>query len=407
MNARTRVRSAQPRRARGACGFATGVALSLALARELPAEHAPLAALQGPPASAPTSGPTSAPAGASARATVQEQRGQLDERGQLALDAGLAWLARTLEGSVDGSLPRGEAREWAPVGVTSLAALAWMAGGSTPERGLHGAPLARAIDYLIAQCELSPSAPTRGYIGARGDPLSRMHGHGYATLVLAEAWCMSPRSARGARIEVALRAAIDLIERTQGAEGGWHYEPQLVAQHEGSITVCLVQALRAAHGAGMRVSNETIARAEGYVLASQAPDGRFRYMLGSDRTSVALTAAAIATLNMAGTYEGARIQSGVDAIWRGLLARPSSGEALSEEQVLCSFYERLHLAQVFWQLDDLTHFERWAGPERARVIAAQRPSGAWHDPRYGDAYATAMNSLFLALTSGYLPIFAR
>jgi hypothetical protein len=275
-----------------------------------------------------------------------------------------------------------------------------MAGGSSPGRGPHGAALERTIDYLLDHADLTPESPHKGYIVTRSDRLSRTHGHGYATLALAEAYGMS--SHRVDRLAKVLSAAVRLIEGSQGAEGGWYYEPEVSANHEGSVTVCLVQALRAARNAGIKVDRDVIRKAEGYVIRLQKDDGTFRYMLDLDRSSIALTAACIGTLNMAGRYDDTVIQRGMDAIWRGLALRREEGGKADYP-----FYERFYLAQALWQLSDRSLFDRWFEEERARLLKSQRRDGSWDSPRYGDCYATAINCLVLAIPEGLLPIFQR
>jgi hypothetical protein len=316
-----------------------------------------------------------------------------------ALDAGLAYLARRQSETVDGSLPT-EGSERAPVGVTALGALAFMAAGNLPERGPFGKQVARAIDYLLEHTDLAPASDTYGYISSGSDLKSRTHGHGFATLALAQAHGMSPR--RSLRVGRALEAAVRLIETSQGVEGGWEYEPRAIAAHEGSVTICHVQALRSARNSGVRVDADVIHRAEDYVVRLQKDDGTFKYKLDMDQSSVALTAAAIATLNMAGRYDDRIIQSGIDAIWSGL--------ALQEEnanRVKFPFYQRLYVAQALWQLSDTRQFERWFADERRRLLRSQEPDGNWRGPVYGDTYATAMNCLVLAMPEGLLPIFQR
>ncbi|MCH2107344.1 MAG: terpene cyclase/mutase family protein [Planctomycetes bacterium] len=337
------------------------------------------------------------------------ERLQLDEEaseaaaGRAALERALDWLAKEQEQQPDGSLPTTGARQEAPLAVTSLAALAWMAGGSTPERGPHGAPLAAAIDYLLGRVELSPDSKTTGYISDSRDQLSRMHGHGFATLALAEAYAMSPRSPRGRRIERALKLAIIRIESSQGTEGAWYYSPERSLEHEGSVTIALVQALRAARNSGLQVNQEVIKRAVDYVRRSQAEDGSFRYAIGHEETSVALTAAAISTLNATGIYSGQEVVRGYASIQRELIAR----ETLTIKSPAFPVYERLYLAQAYWQHPDRALFERWFHEERERLIAAQERSGAWRDTRFGSSYATATNALVLALPESLLPIFQR
>jgi acyl-coenzyme A thioesterase PaaI-like protein len=76
-----------------------------------------------------------------------------------------------------------------------------MAGGSTPERGPHGHELGLSIDYLLSARGHDARLAHARLLAAEGDSTARMHGHAFATLALAQAWSMSPRSARGKRIE--------------------------------------------------------------------------------------------------------------------------------------------------------------------------------------------------------------
>jgi hypothetical protein len=343
------------------------------------------------------------------------------EAAREAFQHGLDWLATAAATTPDGALPRGGAADAAPVAVTALSALAWMSGGDGPGRGRHGRELARAVDWIVAHTELDARSEKLGYVSERGDGLSRMHGHGLATLALAQAAALSPKSERGARIEVALRAAIGCIERSQGVEGGWWYEPKKSLDHEGSITICAVQALRAAHNAGFPVEPLTIARALDYLARSQKEDGSFRYALGDDRSTLALTAAAISTLNAAGKYEGKPLQDAYGYLFRGLAARerfidehPKAAfldrrlpDERDERHAWCAYNERIYLAQALWHNLDRAPFETWFATETRLVLTRQRPDGSWHDDRFGDVYATATNCLVLGLPEGLLPIFQR
>ncbi len=318
-----------------------------------------------------------------------------------ALERSLAWLAHSQAETGDGSFPRGvgEDLEYAPVAITALGTLALMAGGSSPSQGPHHKAVARAVDYLLLHTDLSPASPTRGFISAGGDETSLMHGHGFATLALAEALGMSPK---GTRIRAALEAAVALIQRTQGSAGGWFYKPKRQSEHEGSLTVCMLQALRAAREAGVAVDAKIIARAVGYLEKSQLEDGSFAYQIGSSRSSVALTAAAISSLNATGEYGGKAIARGVDAIFKGLAQRDEDGETSR-----FPFYERLYLAQAFWQHQDTALFRRWYPDAEKLMLRTQDQNGSWFDPRFGRAYATAMNALVLAMPDSLLPAFQR
>ncbi len=364
-----------------------------------------------------------------------------DEDRRRAIERALAWLA-TRQESRDGSVSVGDAgeNERAPLAVTSLAALAWMAGGSTVARGPHQRNVARAIEYLLASTHRAAD-PYPGYIEDRGDPISRTHGHGLATLALAHAYTVSPGSSLGKRIGEALVSAVRRIEVSQGAEGGWYYDPARSLQHEGSVTVSLVQALRAADEVGVRVDPRVIARAVEYVESLQVMDrpaskdpsgggdagsklpsgastglrlGGFRYGQSDPKTSVALTAAGLVTLQATGLYDGPRIDEGFDYIWRALGVRDEDPDAHAPS---FPYYERFYLSQALWHMRDTSQYRRWAEPIMRQLVEAQRSNGSWQDvrkingqrflDRYGACYATASNVLFLALPDDTLPLFHR
>lgn len=347
-----------------------------------------------------------------------------DEERIVSIERGLTWLA-TRQESRDGSVAVGDAspKARAPLAITALSALAWMAGGSTPTRGKHQENVSRAVEYLLANTQRDAD-PFPGYIKDQGDELSRTHGHGLATLALAEAFTMSPNSPLGKRIGTTLQAAVRRIEDSQGAEGGWYYEPYRTIQHEGSVTVSLLQALRAADDVGIHINPDTIARAVEYMEKLQILDsskvgdgsklGGFRYGIGDSKTSIALTAAGLATLQAAGIYSGRSFDEGYDYVWRQLLSRsdnPSGNEASFP------YYERFYLSQALWHLRDTKRYRAWAEPQMRLLLAEQEPSGAWTDVRYvngmaqrnmyGASYATACNILFLALPDDTLPVFHR
>lgn len=358
------------------------------------------------PGSTQDPSPTPLPTGA--QAAVQEAIG----RGLDALAARQALLR-------DGSLPVTASEHASPIGVTALAALAWMAGGSTPTRGPHAGPLVRALEYLLAH-QAGPGEAHPGWISATEDRQSRSHGHGLATLAFSQAAALSPRSPLGRRLGEGLAAAVRHIERMQGSEGGWYYGPGRTAEHEGSVTVCLVQALRGARNTGVAVDGEVIRRAITYVESLQDETGGFRYSTTHPQVSVGLTAGCLATLHASGVYDGRVVDAGYDYVFRELAARaPRADGEPKGEPAAFPYYERLYLAQAFWQHRDLQHFRRWAEDEVRVLLADQATDGTWEDRRpsgraggltrgrYGEAYATAMNCLFLSVPEGLLPIFRR
>jgi len=346
-----------------------------------------------------------------------------------AVRRGLEHLARQqLPATGEVALGADAGGERARVAVTALAALAWMSGGSTTNRGPHQTNVTRAVEYLLA-CTERVGDEHPGYIHDRQDSISRTHGQGLAAMALAEAYTLSPESTLGRRLADTLALAVRRIEISQGAEGGWYYEPFRTAAHEGSVTVSLVQALRAARNAGVLVDADVIARAVKYLERSQSkergPDGAlprdfggFRYSLVDHQTSVALTAAGLSTLHATGVYDGPVVRDGYDYIWRKLAAREvdlARGDTSAHPTF--PFYERFYLSQALWQNPNRTVFQRWAADEFPRLVAVQRADGSWEDVRYaagarvigryGASYATATNCLVLSLPESQLPVFAR
>ena len=143
--------------------------------------------------------------------------------------------------------------------------------------------------------------------------------------------------------------------------------------------------------------------------------GGFRYKLNDPSTSVALTAAGLATMQAAGVYDP-RIEEGYDYVWRQLVARADEPEGQPERLPLL----RALLPQPgavepprVAPLPPLGRLPRSmerspAGPERP--LGGRAPRGRRRvtgSGRYGAAYATACNVLFLVVPDDALPMFHR
>lgn len=302
------------------------------------------------------------------------------------------------------SVHRGREASLAPVAVTGLAALSFMAGGHLPQEGRygrHGRRVKRAIDWLVERSVIG--GPRDGYFEFGADTVSRMHGQGYALLALTQAVGMyGENDQQRARLTDAIQRGVGLVERTQGLQGGWWYEPERLPAHEGSITVCMIQALRAARDAGFAVDSGVIDRATRYMSDSQDKStGRFRYALKDERTSWALTAAALSTLNALGDYSSDVLRNGHDALRRD---DPFLG-ALSHEGFI--EYGAFYAAQAYWTHEDRRTFESWWPRFVAVQFDDQQSDGSWLHGTYGQVYATAIVSLTLQVPFGGIPLFQR
>src|SRR4029450_1520657 len=133
-----------------------------------------------------------------------------------------------------------------------------------------------------------------------------MYGHGFGTLFLAEAYGMTRRPEIREKLEKAVRLVID----SQKGDGGWRYQP-LKADADLSVTICQINALRAARNAGIYVPKETVDACIRYVKQSQNPDGGFRYMLQGGASAFPRSAAGVVALYSAGEYESKEIDEGI------------------------------------------------------------------------------------------------
>ncbi len=304
---------------------------------------------------------------------------------QDAIDRGLAYLAsRQLD---DGALATsGYGRNAA---VCALSGLAWLAGGSTPDRGPYGQQLTRVTNYLVEHTLES------GFINV-DDARSHgpMYAHGFATLYLAEVYGMSGRQDLRDKLE----AAVELIVRTQNAEGGWRYQPRR-DDADLSVTICQVMALRAARNAGLHVPGETIDRCVDYVKRSQNADGGFRYMLAGGGSAFPRSAAGIVALTSAGIYEGPEIERGL-----AYLDRFVSGDRVIGADAHF-FYGHYYAVQAMWQTGG-PRWQRWYPAIRDQLVERQQADGRWRDaicPEYG----TAMACIILQMPNNSVPIFQR
>jgi hypothetical protein len=265
----------------GALGaFGAVLAGAAALSRPLPAagadaevlvakkEHA-TGAPDLDPASSPPADPRlltfQNPAPAPAAAAPKENDALIDDRTELAIKSGLTWLA-TVQND-DGSFGMGTFK--GGIAVTSLAAMAFMAGGSGPSRGPHGDQVEKALQYVLDR-----SLPS-GFLNARTAAThGPMYDHAFGTLFLSEAYHLTRRP----EVRDKLAKAVRLIVDTQNDEGGWRYQP-VRRDADLSVTVCQLNALRGASQAGLFVPPVTFEKSISYARISPNPDGGFSYML--------------------------------------------------------------------------------------------------------------------------------
>ncbi len=308
----------------------------------------------------------------------------LTDRTQSAIDLGLGYLAARQND--DGSFGSGGYSR--NVGVCALAGMAFMASGSTPDRGPLGQQCARVVDFLLGHAQddgfiVLPESASHG----------PMYGHGFSTLFLSEAYGMTTR----ADIREKLKKAVQLIIDTQNDEGGWRYQPQ---PHDAdiSVTICQIMALRAARNAGLYVPKATVDACIEYVKRSQNPDGGFMYLPTGGPSAFPRSAAGVVALYSAG-YDGPEIKKGLDYLVqempRGRFNRHGH-----------FFYGHYYAVQAMWHAGG-DYWQKWYPVVREELIGLQRADGAWMDDAVCAEYGTAMSCIILQMPNNYLPILQR
>lgn len=316
-----------------------------------------------------------------------------------AIDKGLAYLAEN-QGK-DGSF----GNPAAPVAATSLAGLAFLAGGHAPGRGKYGENIRKAVEFLIR------NTSRQGYINegsgakrARGG--SGMHGHGYAMLFLSQVYGMADTmdADEVEKLKDILRRAVRCTEQAQAPNGGWYYHP-VASGDEGSVTITQVQALRALQNAGIQVNPKTVQKAIEYIHKSTTDEGRTLYSLNHKNgvSNPPLTAAGMCVLTYLGQYASPKIAKGLSVVMKEL--KPGKDFRKANYPLYGGYYA----AVAMYQAGD-RYWREWWPAHRQGLIETQAKDGAWRlaeSKKYGDTFGTALAALTLQIPCRYLPIFQR
>ena len=335
-------------------------------------------------------------------------KGMITPEADRAIASGLAFLARN-QHQPDGSF--GTGGYTGNVAVTSLAALAFMAGGHQPNRGKYGEVVTKALKFVLSMENRDGSTP--GYLYNRnGTPHGPMYGHGFGTLFLAEVSGMVHEKALREEVERKLHRAVALILSSQTQAGGWRYTPRS-SDADISVTICQIMALRAARNAGIAVPKSKVDACVTYVKRCQDQrDGWFRYMAdgngGGAQQGFARTAAGICALYSAGIYEGPEITSGLKYLMNYI---PTRGRGFSGmEREIQYFYGHYYAVQAMWTAGG-DYWKRWFPAIRDELIDRQLHNnglfdGCWQD-QICSHYGTAMACIILQVPNNYLTILQK
>ena len=273
---------------------------------------------------------------------------------------------------------------------TSLSIMALMVPGHDPRDELYGKSIDRAITYLLGRA--------KHHGGYFADETSQvLYQHSFAVLALSEAWGQSKRPDIGP----ALKAAVEILLRSQGPSGGWRYQPR-PSGTDISCTGTAIQGLTSAREAGILVPDHVIHKALRCMRAHQSDrTGYFNYGHGGGgggNPTLYRCGIGPLSLYMLGDRNSVFLRRGLAV----LIKQPDT--------VFSSGGAHFHLAhyyciQTCYQAGD-EYFGYWYPRISRALLGTQAADGSWSGGSQG-GMSTSLAVLILGVPYRYLPIYQR
>ena len=309
------------------------------------------------------------------------------KRVEAAVDKALVYL--TTHQRPDGSWPSGFGNN---NGINSICLLAFMGRGHLPGRGPFKHVVDRGVNFLMASQDdsglfRSPNPNGNG----------PMYEHGLSTLAMIEAYGYRPST----QVRSSAQRGVDLIVKAQHETGGWRYQPVPV-DHDLSVTVMQIVALRAAQNARLHVPETTTQKALNYVKACVVPGGGFDYQPGKNAPEPARSAAGVLSMQLLGAFDDPAVEKGLNYL-----------HSIKYQNGIGHFYYMNYYAmQAAFQAGG-NHWERWHPKVRRFLLENQNEDGSW--PGYGSAkhngparcYSTGFSAICLEVYMHFLPAYQR
>jgi hypothetical protein len=225
------------------------------------------------------------------------------------------------------------------------------------------------------------------------------------------------------KLEEALRRAVGLIIKAQAPNGGWRYSPT-PGDHDLSVSVMQIVALRAANNAEVPVPQAVIDKAKNYVRScynvADATKGGYAYQPGGG-AGPHTTAAGILSLQLLGEYNDPTVVGGalkdgrkVPPAMAYLAGMPAEWNA--NGGIGYFYYFHYYAIQANYQAGG-KQWNEWHPKVREMLLAKQNADGSWDVPPGtsenegvvgpNKIYWTAMACVILDIYSHFLPAYQR
>jgi prenyltransferase beta subunit len=301
---------------------------------------------------------------------------------------GLDWLTKNQ--AADGSWGKTYS-----IATTGFACLAYLSAADEPYTDDRGRALVKGLRFLLAQ-QKDGLFPQQGH--------TWIHGQGFGTLALSEAYGRSlfvkvKPDMDMQEVRAAVGKAAAAIAKHQSASGGWWYTPGSPEQHEGSTTVCAVQALVSAANYGIPTDAKALDHGFDYLKKCQSPDGGFNYRLGDGTSMKEGTAGDVATLGLMQKFDFPVMIKG----YQFLIKLTPAAISAERFPYYGHFYGCMGMQLLGQEYKDDKAFREGtkgyiAGAQKD-LLAWQQPDGSWpakgwiatggqEDARYATAFAT-------------------
>ena len=305
---------------------------------------------------------------------------------RLVYERGLRYLAQSQQNN--GSWMNGQH------GITGLCIMAFLASGEDPNFGQYSLQIRRAVRAIV----LAQNGRT-GYFG------DSMYHHGFAMLGLSEVYGAIDESLIWTGVEKGKRSIAKALElgvscavnaQKKNSWGGWRYSPDDNSA-DTSVSGAVLMGLLAARNAGVKVPDACIERALKYFKNSTSKTGMVAYSGGVGGFGESMNRSSIGTLVFA-----IGKQKEWD-VYKSALGHITT--RLEHREGGYPYYFRYYMAQALFQ-GDFDSWKKW-NRETIRTLKGMQSDKGSFQGGHGEAYATSMSLLALALNYRFLPIYER